>query len=682
MQRPIEKILSISVLSSAAALSINAIGAELRTKIKVTEKEITSAENLTANQPMLKFDSPCSMQDLTFDCRIYDQLPPVIVMPDGTSFPNPVKPKEKNPEIAPDSGFSNSGYYIGDGYGVNKLDDDGFEDKAIQAEARLAEAIDRLAKNASSGKEQKISNAFKVAFIRKFPQISARFVYNPGAGKFESSNDYQVIANSSTFSHLKKPLKMPWPANSTSTEYSTLSTQDEAKLLELLNSADNSTKQEMGQQLNAVHGNLLKIAKDDAYLAAVKAQDLQEEKEKQEKEENRKKHIKDLVALAKEAIVKKLSGGKSLDSLPSDVQNLIKKVSSVRYREMNPKNSEELDNCKSPNAYYSSTEHTFLLCPSIMNYPDSQLIEIIGHELGHSIDPCRSMAGVSKVNSELVKNFRAKDMTSSSSEDDKALEDLTDRTTTALPIAIYFTERFQETIRKYKILTTEIDGVDPSKYPLKNAVACMQKKANLNDISKSDIDLSVETWVELAKARGASKADLLKEKEAAKKLLSLNPSCTGSFDKVSEMTESSADMWGAIAQAEYFKKFRPRSNLDRIAAISLWKANGCVQIEKLSKPDHSTPDSIAKQLRRLTSKKLESQYDKMDPHPKHEIRTDEVMFSYPPLAEAMGCKVGPNSGCYQLLEEAFKQKPEVSSRAFSAKSKSSTTPDQTEGAQK
>ena len=44
--------------------------------------------------------------------------------------------------------------------------------------------------------------------------------------------------------------------------------------------------------------------------------------------------------------------------------------------------------CPGPNAFYSPSEHRFVLCPQILEMPESSLKAIIAHELGHSIDPC------------------------------------------------------------------------------------------------------------------------------------------------------------------------------------------------------------------------------------------------------------------------------------------------------
>ncbi len=49
----------------------------------------------------------------------------------------------------------------------------------------------------------------------------------------------------------------------------------------------------------------------------------------------------------------------------------------------------ELKNfCPSPNAFYDPTQHVLKICPQMMGMPKEHLRMVIGHELGHSVDPC------------------------------------------------------------------------------------------------------------------------------------------------------------------------------------------------------------------------------------------------------------------------------------------------------
>lgn len=45
-------------------------------------------------------------------------------------------------------------------------------------------------------------------------------------------------------------------------------------------------------------------------------------------------------------------------------------------------------NCPSPNAFYDPTQHVLKICPQMMGMPKEHLRMVIGHELGHSVDPC------------------------------------------------------------------------------------------------------------------------------------------------------------------------------------------------------------------------------------------------------------------------------------------------------
>lgn len=53
--------------------------------------------------------------------------------------------------------------------------------------------------------------------------------------------------------------------------------------------------------------------------------------------------------------------------------------------------------CRSPNAFYNPSNHKFVMCRQVMNYPDENLKMIIAHELGHSIDPCTATEPLASV---------------------------------------------------------------------------------------------------------------------------------------------------------------------------------------------------------------------------------------------------------------------------------------------
>jgi hypothetical protein len=58
--------------------------------------------------------------------------------------------------------------------------------------------------------------------------------------------------------------------------------------------------------------------------------------------------------------------------------------------------------CEGPNAFYAQMNHTFTVCPQILQMPEESLKEVISHEIGHSIDPCNISAALIAVDGERI----------------------------------------------------------------------------------------------------------------------------------------------------------------------------------------------------------------------------------------------------------------------------------------
>jgi hypothetical protein len=77
----------------------------------------------------------------------------------------------------------------------------------------------------------------------------------------------------------------------------------------------------------------------------------------------------------------------------NEIDNLIKRIESIRLEV--PRDPDDLgdlakEGCEMPNAVYEPMTHSITLCPQLLNLPESSLMQILAHEMGHSIDPCIS----------------------------------------------------------------------------------------------------------------------------------------------------------------------------------------------------------------------------------------------------------------------------------------------------
>lgn len=69
------------------------------------------------------------------------------------------------------------------------------------------------------------------------------------------------------------------------------------------------------------------------------------------------------------------------------IERIIERVKTIKFN--TPRLTAELkENCKYPNAFYNSRNHSFTICPQFLNFPRISLKETIAHEIAHSFDSC------------------------------------------------------------------------------------------------------------------------------------------------------------------------------------------------------------------------------------------------------------------------------------------------------
>lgn len=88
----------------------------------------------------------------------------------------------------------------------------------------------------------------------------------------------------------------------------------------------------------------------------------------------------------REDLIKYLDSQKNRTNAPM-IERAKEKIRTISFNP--PRLTETLKKqCESPNAFYSSVDHSFTLCPQILNFPKMSMIETIAHEMAHSIDSC------------------------------------------------------------------------------------------------------------------------------------------------------------------------------------------------------------------------------------------------------------------------------------------------------
>lgn len=112
--------------------------------------------------------------------------------------------------------------------------------------------------------------------------------------------------------------------------------------------------------------------------------------------ENQKKlvaaeeRMKEIFSTTQKRMLAFLEDRKSIDPLNAAKYDVMTtRITTINYEPMNPNNLRAMSQfCPGPNAFYRPSDHTFQICPQIMELPTKALEFVIAHELGHSIDPC------------------------------------------------------------------------------------------------------------------------------------------------------------------------------------------------------------------------------------------------------------------------------------------------------
>lgn len=85
-------------------------------------------------------------------------------------------------------------------------------------------------------------------------------------------------------------------------------------------------------------------------------------------------------------IIKFLETIKKNSSQTQQIDKMVEIVKTIKLDQSDTMTNSDL--CISPNAFYLPTAHSLTICPSLLSYPEDTILMILGHEIGHSIDPC------------------------------------------------------------------------------------------------------------------------------------------------------------------------------------------------------------------------------------------------------------------------------------------------------
>ncbi len=69
------------------------------------------------------------------------------------------------------------------------------------------------------------------------------------------------------------------------------------------------------------------------------------------------------------------------------IERIKERIKTIRFNP--PRLTKELkDNCPNANAFYSAEDHSFTICPQMLEFPKMAIVETMAHEISHSYDSC------------------------------------------------------------------------------------------------------------------------------------------------------------------------------------------------------------------------------------------------------------------------------------------------------
>ncbi len=364
--------------------------------------------------------------------------------------------------------------------------------------------------------------------------------------------------------------------------------------------------------------------------------------------DKRFKRAKELFEYAKTAVLDEISKGQPLDKLTTEERALMKKVETLKLNSLSVSSKSPSCADMAPDAYYSGEDHSVTLCAGMLHYPDAQLIKVIGHEIGHPIDPCSSRFPLVRINGEALKKLS--DLKSSWPD---SIRNNSDVAGAVVQIKKYTPSEYAmfSQIMNFRdpksinyltenlILSEVAPAIEAEKHPAQGAYSCLIRTKAFREVSAQDIKLVADRF---AQSNALDQPDSVVQDLSSKVEKRLRPysQCIWSAGGRSQMGEAMSDVWGAKVFGRWLTDNPPKSEVEKVAAISLHAAGACRQVTR------SQPDLDSLPLNKITES-ADRQIQKV--HPSDFTRADLIVLADPRAQQALGCQSTDTENCLKLV---------------------------------
>jgi hypothetical protein len=552
----------------------------------------------------------CLEKALDESCKEFEKLPDYIQLPDGTGYPNPKKSstkqsgeesyKKESKEYKPSKEYEPATSKEDSGYGL-QLNPEQMQ-KFVVNQAKVLRILNTLPTS------QQVSEEFKVSFASNFAFLSGSaegeiFIYWPpkGQGKVQKIPTAEFKKYVSSLPEIQKK-----------------------QILELQNEINEGLKR---QQEEFRFAAMSKLAREIEIM-----------KEQKNKLSQRNSRINELFKFSQNEIIKTITKGRSYNQLSPEELSLVKKVETIKLKPTEIPDPPDYQGCKGgPNASYFTEKHEIYICGSYMSYPDTNIISAIGHEIGHSIDPCNCSNPLHRV----INPIPSSDNTNS--ENQKLLSETMQRLGSAkeytnLNFELFSNNEAKEHLIKKNYIEEVSKGIPFEKHPAFETNKCLVKEFGLREIASTDVEAGVMQFIHEYELLTGKKVDQEKIDEFKKKLLE-QKNCSFGLTHKSQMNEVISDVYGAVVQQEYIKQNPSHSN--KLSQFAFFWGEICKKSPENQNQNNSLADILS--AREVVFKEGQK------PHPENRKRVIAVNMQMPEVRKQFNCPLEGRSKCIDLM---------------------------------
>lgn len=329
--------------------------------------------------------------------------------------------------------------------------------------------------------------------------------------------------------------------------------------------------------------------------------------------------MKELVDMARNAIISKIESGRPFSSLSPGEQDAIKKIRSVA---STPGQDAKGGDCSGllPNAFYLPENNSLNFCRNLQYLPEEAIVPIIGHELAHSIDPCFGQFGAIKIDKNRLKALMPAPKALDDEDIKGALKTMNDNQYQQM--TTYLFERYStdpdKTLReleKMGVIKRISEDSVYEQFPFKSIVSCLeQKKFRSSRLGRDEYLEKLQQNYKL----DPSKMDRLRS------AYNKHPECLPVDGKNSQLGEAFADWFGSSVLENYLKQRKNQNSSLKPLAFFL-------NVLCAKKNNQEKRTSLNELLSDVDEKRKGE-------HPPSKDRLEKIFLSNPVIATAVGCK--------------------------------------------